>query len=634
MAFSADGKSIISATMTAPNIRIWETATGKLLREIDTAKIEMIYRMTISGNGQTIAVSGSAITEEDNARHYIQAVFDVRSGKELRRFDREPEDRDYYEALVLTPDGNTLFSRDKNGAIRAEDVATGKEKNLRKREMPCNLYPQLAISYDGSTLAFSSKDRMYVWKWQEEKQARELGSGGRATGSSTAFSTDGKRLIECDSQEIRVWNVAEGGVVHRLEVPHDQKCQPMFPWHVTFTPDGKTLIACCNDSVYLWDADSGKYRRQLDVKSTWLRGAMAVSPDSRIVAFSDNQSVRLFDLTDGKELAGNEDSPHSSATALVVSDRLAVTAGADGTAHIWDLSGGKHIHKLQHDSEVAAVALSPDDSMVATSSLDDSVCIWDVKSGKQIQKLRGHGNGRGGRSLRFTPDGKYLLSWGDDFYARKFEVATGKAVDEPCLVPKGVKLPDDPDITPNLGQIYTEYRNSLKGAFTPDCKFFVMNVGDAWHVFDLETAKDVRRYSNDGDHEGMPSLAVSPNGELLLASVIGKRIATRLPDGKVEHTLPKTHPTSVWDLSTGKLKMQLMLPDTGPVAFSSDSKRIAVVTSNPKRISWWDIDSSKELGCIKNLPTGVSSLAFTPDGKRLLAGLWDTTVLVWELAGK
>jgi WD40 repeat protein len=69
------------------------------------------------------------------------------------------------------------------------------------------------------------------------------------------------------------------------------------------------------------------------------------------------------------------------------------------------------------------------------------------------------------------------------------------------------------------------------------------------------------------------------------------------------------------------------------VAFSGDGKRFATgVAGPPGRVVIWDTASGKELRAIEGVPERAASLAFTPDGRHLLAGLEDSSVLVWELA--
>jgi WD40 repeat protein len=216
-------------------------------------------------------------------------------------------------------------------------------------------------------------------------------------------------------------------------------------------------------------------------------------------------------------------------------------------------------------------------------------------------------------------------------YLRKWDVATGKAVLEHALRPNGVKVPDEDDDPRErefgflLGQ----------GVFSADGKTFVLDVANQFHVFEVATGKDLLQIANEGSH--VMSLAISPDSRMLLASAWGKTVQTKLADGTTRISSAKNHPICLWELASGQLRKQLILPGggAGPVAFSPDGKYFAIATGEPdRRIRWWDAATGKELGVIQGFRGTVHALAFTPDGRRLISGMDDTTALVWELVGK
>jgi len=198
---------------------------------------------------------------------------------------------------------------------------------------------------------------------------------------------------------------------------------------------------------------------------------------------------------------------------------------------------------------------------------------------KQIYKLAGHGIGGGRRAVRFTPDGKRFLSWGDDFYLRIWDVTTGKALVEHAIRPTGVKVPDE-DAEERDRELFFSLGESV---FSSDGKRFVLNVGKSFHVFDTATGKELRQIANEGSH--VISLTISPDSKFLLASAWSKGVQTRLPDGRVRFSSAQDHPVCLWDLSSGKLLQHIVLPEggAGPVAFSPDGRVFAVGTDRPAR---------------------------------------------------
>jgi WD40 repeat protein len=624
LGFLADGKTLVSANSEA--IQFWEAGTGKLLREIRLGKLSG-RNFTLSPNGKYVAASGFRYDEEKGPDESVIRIWDTASSKEVRSLQRKSDDVDHC-ALAFTSDGKFLMSMgSRTGLLRIEEVASGVE--ILNHQFPRDVMGSLAISPDGSTVAVGSgpnTHKLFVWKWQTAEEPRTL-KAPRYAGRSLAFSPDNKRLAECGDtdEEVRVWDVASGRLLHKLEPPDTEN-----HWHgaVIFSPDGKTLIASSRSNragtIHLWDATSGKYRNRLDGGA----GSLAISTDSRLLAAGGDGPVHVWDLASGKELAADEEAHQGAVSRIAVVGNVVATAGDDHTVRLWDAGTGRQRLKLTHDYWVRGIALSPDGARLVSSSLDDTVGLWDTATGRKIYSLPGHGKYGGYRPVAFMPDGKHFLSCGDDLYLRKWDVKTGKALLEHALRPTGVKVPDPEDEARDRERFF----DLGEGTFSPDGKTFVMIAGNEFHVFDTATGKDLRQIANEGSH--VASLTISPDGKMLLASAWGKPVQTKLPDGRTRISSEKNHPVCLWDLSTGKMLKQILLPDggAGPVAFSADGKLFATATDKPeRRIRLWDTVKGEEVGTITGFRSVVRSLAFSTDGKRLISGMDDTTALVWDL---
>ncbi len=97
--------------------------------------------------------------------------------------------------------------------------------------------------------------------------------------------------------------------------------------------------------------------------------------------------------------------------------------------------------------------------------------MWEISSGRDVYRLPGHGNTGGNRAVRFTPDGKQFVSWGDDMRVYVWDVATGKAVQEFRAQPKEVPADTDSE----NGIVGRGLPSRLSGCFSPDgSTLFVM----------------------------------------------------------------------------------------------------------------------------------------------------------------
>jgi WD40 repeat protein len=129
------------------------------------------------------------------------------------------------------------------------------------------------------------------------------------------------------------------------------------------------------------------------------------------------------------------------------------------------------------------------------------------------------------------------------------------------------------------------------------------------------------------DHPVPHSMAFSPDG---------KTLAIGSGDGAVR----------LWDTAT---RQQIGSPLTVPggqvisVAFSPDGKRLVtagstrndLTQSDDGTIQLWDTATRQQIGSPLTVPGGqVISVAFSPDGRTLAAGSAEGTVRLWDVAGR
>jgi RNA polymerase sigma factor (sigma-70 family) len=112
-------------------------------------------------------------------------------------------------------------------------------------------------------------------------------------------------------------------------------------------------------------------------------------------------------------------------------------------------------------------------------------------------------------------------------------------------------------------------------------------------------------------------------------------------DGKTVASGGWDNAVRLWDVATGK-EMRLFTPATGQgsqntgvasVAFSRDGKRLAAGTGNASpNLVIWETATGKEVRRFRHVQRPLTSIAFTPDGQGLAASDVDGRIRLWSVA--
>jgi len=138
LGFAADGKNVVTRR-GAGRIAIWETETGRLVREEKIPAIEKVFNEHFTSDARLVAVDTTVGPKNDRDT----VVYDRASGRELYRLCGE-------RCGTFSPDGKHLFtlSADMKTAI-VYDAESGK----LHRRIPCTGDDSFFFSPDGSTFS-------------------------------------------------------------------------------------------------------------------------------------------------------------------------------------------------------------------------------------------------------------------------------------------------------------------------------------------------------------------------------------------------------------------------------------------------------------------------------------------------
>jgi WD40 repeat protein len=516
-------------------------------------------------------------------------------------------------------------------AIRLWDVATGKE--LHRLEMTATL---AAFARDGSILVVD-ENRVKVWipagNTVRDLPEKTLDENPQAV----AVHPDGRSFVVGLSQKLLQIDIQTGKPLRELNYPPGQSGM-----RLVFSPDGRWLAGAGQKTgVWLWDLRSGKrvrtYRSDFDLPE------FTFSPDGgRIVIMADKMQVFSCD--------SEEPIDEFKAPEIVLQNprfskdgNLIFGLTADGNFYQVNAKTGE---ASPTDGSLDAgirppMAIAPDGVLAAGADESGGIHIWDPKSGKEVEVDRLpplHDPG-------FSRDGKTVFCLASDGRIHGFETATGKKLSTIELpVDEESQLTWDPRSRRAIAVSAASAAAGMNGA---DLEILILNVDSqqVLHKISLPNfgvVPVIQFCSGDRNRAvvlspGLVSIINLSTGSIVRSLKIGRPEEQPLrgaisPDGRL--VAAATRPLTVWEVSTGKKRLQLdaLMMCAGAV-FSPDGRHLAA----------WDAVGNifvldVRLGTVVRRMQASDAenpelvLAFSADGKLLAAGDQDGGVLVWDLA--
>jgi WD40 repeat protein len=461
IAFTADGRAVVYETYDS--LRICDAASGKdqPMQEVRRSLITPEDSADDARNGQwtvqqtVISPDAKVVARSTQRAFYNGPTPQIKPGG-IEIFDVPPTDK-YVAARPDTP-----VTAPRAPIVRAKGVVWEAPKNSppgRPRQLHLTIdgdqgpVEHLRFSPDGKTLASAHRfANVRLWDAATGKAKGLLPTGECSV--APVFTPDGATLISRSSYTISVWDLGTGRVRFRVENQSQ---------NFVLSPDGATL-ATSGGSAQLRDVKSGK------VMATILgaRGGqlviepMAFSPDGKMLALksylgpqSGESSIRLCDVATGADRAQIPGFKHNIWYAAFSPTGRTLAVAADDTLAIrlYDTTSGQETGKLVgHEWQVLRVAFSPDGKSLISWGIAGPFqwFLWDVAT--RTEKARSNS-----LPLAFSSDGKTLTEELEGGSTRKWEVATGKVLEETSF-----------DSNRPIMPIFVDYR--VRVAFSPDGK--------------------------------------------------------------------------------------------------------------------------------------------------------------------
>ena len=541
--------------------------------------------------------------------------------------------------LAISADGRRMLAGSTTGkTLRLSDPVTGEGRQAFPAEAP-GYVQALAFPPQGARVIAHSNKLLELWDADAGKCLHSF-EGHTDYVRSAALSADGTRLASASlDRTLRIWDTATGGSLSVINFD---------AWAIAISPKGDRMAATplMSGTAKLWDSD-GKLLRELP--GEYSVNALAFSPDGTRLAIGTGEgNVVVWDADSGARL-------HTLATPIgygvralsFSSDGTRIVSGhAKGLIAVWNALTGERVGSFAGSiSDPGEVQFSPDGALVTTSTGK----AWDAASGALRHDFKKPSDGK----VVFSPDGKHAMAGGSEKVVL-WDVASGKELrrfDYPAtahtlafsrdgalaIVAGSAKEIDLWDIARGrLVQRFSGVGSHSSIALSPDgTRLAAGDDNSNLTIWNIKTGAIIRRQK---EPENIDQLQFSPDG----SRIIGRsyRLECHWYDkvgALCMSVFPRTpiYSMKLWNSDSGAL---LGTFSGVPSALAPDGRLLATLVPEKRdgKFTWpvalWQTADAARAGTLSGPDSSVTALAFSPDGRRLIAGHYDGTLTLFEVA--
>jgi len=576
--FSPDGRRVLTASNDDLAI-LWDAETGRTLRTFAGHVNGLIFAHFTPDGTRIVTGAGDSTA----------ALWDPNSGEKLRTFNAH---QNWVWDVCFSPDGRQMLTGAADKTAILWDLASG--QLLRTLEGHTDTVDAVAFSPDGRKILTASSDKKVIlWDAATGARLQTLDATAPLYRRTADFSADGRQVktILSSDKKVILWDAETGAKVGTFEV---QPGFDVFARH--FTPDRQHVLMgirfsklhpnAAADPIRLrrgwmgvfWRTVDERLAKQLGLSRT--SGALieTVLPDSP----AERSGILVGDIViraNGQQVA-NWFQAHNA------------LAGIDAGAEVLI-----EVVRKQETRQVKVVfAERPSDG--------DFVRLYRqaAEAGNaraQYQLGRAYSNGEG-----VAEDFAQAMKW--------FRLGADQG---------------HPYAQNNLGWMYHNGRGVPKDP----------QEAMKWYRLAADQGEDVALCNVGVLYQyglGVPKDEQEAAKWYRLSTAQGYADAERRLEGLGLGQNNMRSELIVWDTVSGKIVRRVEVADAAnPMKLSPDGKR-AVTESKAQNSSavLWDLERGEKLRTFQGRGSGVRSVAFSSDGRQVLAGSRDKLAVLWDLA--
>ncbi|XP_065607973.1 protein FAN isoform X1 [Cyrtonyx montezumae] len=205
---------------------------------------------------------------------------------------------------------------------------------------------------------------------------------------------------------------------------------------IAVTSSGSSVFTTSQDSTLkMFSKESKTLQRSVSFSNMALSSCIILPGDTTVISSSWDNYIYFYSVAFGRRqdiLMGHDD----AVSKICWRDGCLYSASWDSTVKVWQcipgetLSNKKHcfelLAELEHDVSVNTINLSATNTVLASGTKEGTIGVWDVATATVLHQLPCHSGTV--FDAAFSPDGRHLLSTGEDCCFKVIDVRTGMLI--------------------------------------------------------------------------------------------------------------------------------------------------------------------------------------------------------------
>lgn len=496
-----DGKFIVSGDQFG-EMRLWDLRKGLELSRTRPLFFRSVH--ALANFGAEHIVAETTIFKVADFLELEETAL-LSSGKPLWGSVHE------LRAIAVSANGQLIVAAGFDHELLRWDIQSAKPLEPLKGHR--GLVWTVSTDASGRWAASGSDDgTVRVWDLESGEIAHVL--GGHAQVRAVAWASNGQLLAD-DGGMLRIWRVF-GGEHSRQRALHGRRVDGVLVSKV-----GSAVSVSADGKWRLWDLASGKCDKvvrgegylpregpvMISLKSYFCGSAAfaGIRPEPSILRPLMTPQFEIVRRDLGAWPVGGRIGSHPApivALAATVDDSRVVSGSEDGTLKIWDVTNGRLVGTLEgHESTPSTIAIAPEGRRAISGDRNGVLCCWDLATRSRLWRRQTHK--LPALSLAVTPEGRHVVSAASDYGNGEIalvDFASGEVVER-------------------LAQDLVR----LGGArVTPDGRFFLAHNANLVQVWDA--SEGFKRSTLRGHTRTITGIAVLPDGAHIISFGLDRRL--------------------------------------------------------------------------------------------------------------